>query len=326
MPLCTRVATRRFRVAPTVVAACTLAGIISSARAEIIWSQDFTGHTNNAYPTRDFTGNSSNDWSTVSGGDESMLRVNTSVGDPAPAVVFTDTNTNALGNFRLAMSEFVPFATSLSAPILRLRFDWKIESFSAGVTTNEAFRIILRANNSSAAGDQVVLGFNRAAITDGDASNADLAFYASSPSGSSNVNPTDANVIGLVSGIGWQPGFNFGEYDGATSSANDTDDLFYHFDASYNFVSGAFSGTITRKAADLTNGQSANFSVAMNPGLVFSDANDVILFASTNTVQGISQIDNIVIESVPEPAAGVVMLLGSLVLTGKRRRRLVSDR
>lgn len=221
------------------------------------------------------------------------------------------------------MTEFAAFNTSnVATPMLRLSFDLKVESFLSSAT-NEAFRFILRANASSGLGDQLIIGFNRASLNDGDGSTTDLAMYAATAATSSNISPSNTNAIGLIAGTGWQPGFNFGEYDGGNSTANDTDDLFYHFDFGYDFVTGMVNGTVTRLAPDITNGQSADFSVALNPGLVFSnsDADDVILIASTNGVTGQSQFDNFVIESVPEPGSAAMLLLGVAATSSRRRRR-----
>ncbi len=307
-------------------ACCAVAAFASlgTSKADVIWSQDFTGHADNAFPFADFTGNSTNDWSAIN--DESKFRVSTSLGNPSPAMVFTDnttSTTNGLGNLQLAMSQFAPFSTaSASTPVLRLTFDWKIESFASSLT-NEAFRFVLRANGSTTSGDQLIIGFNRANLNDGDASTSDLSLYAATVGGTSNIAPSNTNAIGLIAGTGWQPGFDFGEYDGVTASANDTDDLFYRFELGYNFNTGLLSGMATRLAPDATNGQSAAFSVAMNPGLVFSDqgALDVLLFASTNGVTGVSQLDNITFEAVPEPASSLAMLLGAGVIVARRRRR-----
>ncbi len=297
---------------------------LCTAKADVVWSQDFTGHADNAFPFSDFTGNSTNDWSAIN--DESKFRVNTSLGNPSPALVFTDnttSTTNGLGNLQLAMSQFAPFSTAAaSTPILRLTFDWKIENFASSATS-EAFRFVLRANGSMASGDQLIIGFNRASLNDGDASASDLTLYAATVGGTSNIAPSNANAIGLVAGTGWQPGFNFGEYDAATADANDTNDLFYRFELGYNFNTGLLNGIATRLATDATNGQSAAFSVAMNPGLVFSDqgALDVLLFASTNGVTGVSQLDNVSFEAVPEPGSSVAMLLGAGMIAARRRRR-----
>ena len=316
----------RFPIRPSRIILSVLVGIAAlsatPSHADIVWSQDFTGHADNTAPTQDFTSNSTNDWFSL--GNEAMFRVNTSVGSPAPSLVFNDNSTavsGGLGNLRLAMNEFSTFSTSASAPIFRLSFDWKVDTFLSGLTS-EAFRLILRANGSTGLGDQLILGFNRASLNDGDGSTTDLAWYADAVGGTSNFAPSNTNAIGLIAGSGWEPGFNFGEYDFGDGTANDSDDLFYHFDLGYDYLTGAVNGTVTRIAPDATNGQSAAFTVAMNPNLVFSntDASDVILIASTNGVTGVSQFDNFVVESIPEPASGAAVLLGVMTLAGRRRR------
>jgi hypothetical protein len=184
------------------------------------------------------------------------------------------------------MSQFAPFSTADAAtPHLRVSFDWQVESFASSLT-NEAFRFILRANGSTAAGSQLVIGFNRGDINDGDGSTTDLTLYAGSPNGTSNLTPSPSSAIGLIPGVGWQPGFDFGEYSTIAATDNDTDDLFYRFVLTYDFTSGQLDGTVTRLALDATDGQSATFTRSLNAGLVFSntDVNDVILLASTNGV------------------------------------------
>jgi hypothetical protein len=171
--------------------------------------------------------------------------------------------------------------------------------------------------------NQVVIGFNRADLNDGDALAADLALYAASPNNTSNIAVTDATAIGLIPGVGWLPGFDFGQYAAGDAASNDSDDLFYRFQLTYDFITGSLNGTATRIASDATNGQSAAFSLSLNPGLEFSntDAGDVLLIASTNGVTGLSRFDNFVFESVPEPATAAIAL-GALIPLVCRRRWL----
>jgi hypothetical protein len=253
-----------------------------------------------------------------------MIQISAGVGAPAPSLTFTDTSGSGQSVPRLQMSQFAPFSTSDSAtPHLRVSFDWQVDSFASPLT-NEAFRFILRANGANAAGSQLVIGFNRGDINDADASTADLTLYAGSPNATSNLTPSAASAIGLIPGVGWQPGFDFGEYSTAAAADNDTDDLFYRFVLTYDFTSGQLDGTVTRLALDATNGQFATFTRFLNAGLVFSntDANDVILLASTNAVTGVSRFDNFVVESVPEPCAPFAFALGTLTLSGRRRRQV----
>jgi hypothetical protein len=300
------------------MAAITFAAVDGSAT--VIWSDDFTGEAEGAFPSRDFNGNASPDWTATS--TQAAYSVSTAVGAPAPAMVFNDTATVSQGVLRLEMDEFSSFTTAeIATPILRVSFDWSVETFLSNAT-NEAFRVILRANNSMAANNQIVLGFNRADLNDGDASGGDLTFFAASPNNTSNVTANDSTAIGLLPGLGWAPGFDFGQYDTVSGSDNDSDDVFYRFELSYDYSTGFLDGVATRIASDGTNGQSATFTRVLNAGLEFTntDPGDVLLIASTNSVVGQSRFDNFLFESVPEPSAAAAMILGLLPLAGRRRR------
>lgn len=299
----------------------TLTSIALNSSAVVIWSDDFTGQTDGTFPTRDFNTNTVNDWAATS--TATMFTVNTSLGNPAPGMAFDDSVGGAQGVMRLEMDEFAAFSTADAGTTeLRVSFDWKVESFLSGAT-NEAFRVILRANNSQATGSQVVIGFNRANLDDGDASSADLTFYAAAPTnGSSNFTPTNATAIGLSPGAGWLPGFDFGEYAGGDTASNDTDDLFYRFTLTYDYVTGALNGSATRIATDATNGQTASFTLALSPGLEFTntDLGDVLLIASTNSATGLSRFDNFLFESIPEPTVvATASLAAGVLLAGGRR-------
>ena len=298
---------------------CFLAALFTS-NATIIWSDDFSGRGEGTFPNRDFTGNLTNDWMMQSG-DPNMLKISTGLGQPGPSLTFTDASLGAQSVPRLQMTEFAPFSTSDPAtPLLRVSFDWQIESFASGAA-NEAFRFILRANNSQAAGNQLVVGLNRADLSDGDVSVGDLTLYAGSPVGTSNMTPGITSAIGLIPDVGWLPGFDFGQY--ATAADNDTDDLFYRFVLTYDYTTGLLDGTVTRLALDATNGQSATFTRTMTPGLDFSntDANDFLLIASTNGVTGVSRFDNFTVESIPEPSSALVSAVGAITLMLRRRPR-----
>ena len=302
------------------LAAAAAVLLMSAARAEIVWSDDFTGQTDAAYPSRDFTGNSVNDY--VGTTNPTFFTVSASDGGPAPSLTLNDPSTTAAGVMTVPMSQFGSFSTANPAtPILQVSFDFRIDSFLA-TNALESYRFVLRANGSNAAGSQAVILFNRGNLNDGDASALDLAFAIASASGTSNFTPSDATAIGLIPGVGWQPGFDFGEYSTVTSTDNDTDDLFYRIGFTYDVISGLLNGSITRIATDSTNGQSAPFSLALNPNLDFSntDATDVFILATGGTTTGIGRFDNFVFNAVPEPSSVTALLLG-LGLLGSRRRR-----
>jgi hypothetical protein len=302
-----------------VVAALVSLGALE-VRAAVIWSDDFTGQVENAFPTRDFLGDSDNDWTTQPVSDANMMRVVFGAGEPAPSLTIADNSATAQVVPRLQMSEFGSFSTSSpDTPLLRVGFDWSVRGFVSG-TTSEAIRVILRANGSSAAGNQLVIGFNRADLADGDAFSGDLTLYAGSPNNTSNFTPTLTSAIGVIPGVGWEPGFDFGQY--GVSDDNDTDDLFYRFLVTYDYTTGVVNGTVTRLALDGTNGQSAVFTRQLNAGLDFSnlDATDVLLIATTNSLTGESGFDNFVFEAIPEPSVVVACLLGLFTLGARRRR------
>jgi hypothetical protein len=308
----------------SICAAAVFAASTLVARGTVVWSDDFSGQANGVFPTTDFNGSGGPDW--VATSTASMFSVNTATGEPAPSLSFEDATSGGQGVLRLEMSQFAPFSTANpETPLLRFSFDWKIESFTS-TTTNEAFRVILRANNSMAAGNQLVIGFNRADLDDGDALAADLTFYAGSPNNTSNMTAGVTSAIGLLPGVGWQPGFDFGQY--GAQADNDSDDLFYRFDLTYDYTTGLVNGTATRLSLDGTNGQSAAFQRTLNAGLDFSNTGalgdnslDLFLIASSNGIMGLSRFDNFVFESIPEPSAAVALLLGGMTAGLRRRPR-----
>jgi hypothetical protein len=248
--------------------------------------------------------------------------VSASDGGPAPSLTLNDPSTTTSGVITVPMSQFGSFSTANPAtPILQVSFDFRIDSF-LGTNVLEAYRFVLRANGQNATGSQAVILFNRGNLNDGDASASDLAFAIASPNGTSNFTPSDATAIGLIPGVGWQPGFDFGEYNAATSTDNDTDDLFYRVGFTYDAISGLLSGSITRLATDATNGQSAPFSLTLNPNLDFSntDATDVFILATGGTTTGIGRFDNFVFNAVPEPSSATALVLGIGMLGARRRR------
>ena len=160
-------------------------------------------------------------------------------------------------------------------------------------------------------------------LDDGD-EGVDLALSVGIPSGTSHMKATDpiAKPVGLIPGVGWLPGFDFGNYNGENAADNSTNDASYNVSFSYDSISGGVSGVVTRIASDATNGFSAPFTLQMNSGLDFSntDSKDVFILASADALEGVAHFDNIVFEAVPEPSVAGGLLLG-LAALGSRRRR-----
>lgn len=307
-----------FGKSPLKIGVAALFFAVASTQAEIVWSDDF-GTGANVFPFRDFNGDSANDYSP--GNNSGYYRVNDgrlTINDPLSAA------TNAGGTLSVSMNKFAPFSTAPTSgtPILNVSFDLRVDSYlSTG--SNLAFRFILRANGSQLAGDQMVIAFNCGNLDDGDA-DLDLALSVGVQPTTSHMSATDpaARPVGFIPGVGWLPGFDFGNYNPDNAADNNTNDASYNVSFSYDSISGGVNGVVTRIASDATNGFSAPFTLQMNSGLDFSntDSRDVFILASADALEGVAHFDNIVFEAVPEPSVASGLLLGLAALASRRRR------
>jgi hypothetical protein len=309
---------------PSSAAAAVVLGLASLAQAEIIWSDNFTGQTADVFPSMDFAGGAAgNDYTALASTANAKLFVDSGIGNLEPSLALVDTSV-ASGNqatLQVTMDHFAPFTVSpLSAtPMLRLGFDFRVDSFLAA-TTSVIPRFILRADNTTATGSQVVIAFGYNSLNDGDA-DQDLTFYAVTQTGAtSNVSPSSSTAIGLIPGVGWEPGFDFGTYNGTDAASNDSDDEFFRISMEYASQTGAITGSLTR----LSTGQTAAFpaGLALTPGKTFSNnTNDRFLIASSDANAATAYFDNLSFEAVPEPSTAVLMLAGLGLVCPRRRIR-----
>lgn len=293
-------------------------GIVSiqSASAVVVWSDNFDNDTIGNVPSNDFTTNGTEDWSfTVGTGAASAVSGTGSSGNG-----LTQTDTDIGGTVgTVATSQFSSFTLNSTTNLLKVSFDFRVDS-NLSNSTNVNPRFILRQANTT--GNGFVVGFSRSAVSDGDADTDNLLYVAPHGSGTSNVSPTSGAVVGLVPDTGWDTGFNFGTYDATTGSNNNTGGSFIRFELTYNFINGALTGTATN-----LSGGTTSFSTSINAGLTFSGGS--MLFATgTNTgtspnfvpATSVSHFDNVVVEVIPEPSSSL-MLLGGLGLCFIRRRK-----
>lgn len=295
--------------------------LASTASAAVIWSDDYTEQTVGSFPSRDFAGGAAgNDYINSASATNATTIVTDAVGNPGPSMMLNDGSSSSSVTNIVTMSHFAPFEVSATSatPILRISFDFRVDSYS-GTTSSHNSRFILRANNETNTGFQVVVGFGHATLNDGDALNSDLALYADTQTGSStSLVPKNTSAIGLNAGTGWAPGFDFGSFNTTSGSDNDTNDEFYRIVFEYSSISGSVSGNATR----LSTGEVGQFQLglAMNPGLVFNNNSDDRFLVSSNTTNfSETYFDNFVFEAVPEPASGI-LLCGGMVLLGHLRR------
>lgn len=301
--------------------------LTATSQAAIVWSEDFEDDIIGSAPVSNFPGGAgTTDWSigTATGASTTVANSGSS-----KALYQTDTDVNAT-TATVLTSQFgpsapsVPFALSTTTNILRLSFDFRVDSLlSANSTVGP--RVILRSGNATA-GNGFVLGFARAGSDlNGDGTTNDLNFYAApQAAGSSNASgaSTGGTYIGLQSG-NWVDGFNFGGYSSTTATDNNTDGHFYRFVVSYDFNTGVVVGTAT----NVDNpSQTTTFSITMNANIAFTATDAALIFASgsnsgtSNIVASNTYFDNILVEAIPEPSAALLACGGLTALIGRRRR------
>lgn len=290
---------------------------IQSASAVVVWSDNFDNDTIGNVPSNDFTSNGTEDWVFTTGtGAASAVSATGSSGN---GLTQTDTDVGgAVGT--VATSQFSAYTLNATTNLMKVSFDFRVDSNSSG-STNVAPRLIFR--QGTATGNGFVVGFSRASVSDGDANTDNLLFVSPHGNGTSNVSPTAGAVVGLVSGTGWDTGFDFGTYDTTTATNNNTGGSFIRFELIYDFNTGSISGVATN-----LSGGSTSFSTSINAGLTFTGTGGALLVASgtstgtTTVVPAIStsHFDNIVVEVIPEPSSAL-MLLGGLSACFIRRRK-----
>jgi hypothetical protein len=311
---------------PTTTLACfVLFAIQGLANATVVWSDSFNGQTAGVAPSMDFLGGAAgNDYAVIASGPNANFVVSDVVGNGVPGLTVVDTGTGGTdqATLQVTMNHFAPFVVGPASvtPVMRVRFDIRVDSFLAAANAQNA-RFIFRANNTNNTGSQMVIAFSYADLNDGDPATGDLALFADTQTGgTSNVPPKNNTAIGLIPGTGWLPGFDFGSFDAGDAAANDTNDEFYRISFDYDSISGAISGSVTQLSSGATAALPAGLS--LTPGTTFSNttAEDRFLLASSVSNTATAYFDNFVFEAVPEPT-GAILVTGGLAFVAIQRRR-----
>ena len=291
-----------------------------AAHGQVVWADDFSGESVGSVPTSDFAGGAAgNDYTiaTANGGSY----VISGLGEPAPSLNLNDPTGAATATLTVLASQWAPVNLSATNNLLVTQFDYRVDQHNTG-TADASPRFVLRHLN--AGGQQIVVQFARstgvgasAHLDDGpNGGDHDLALVVGVPTfNTSLITPSDANAVGLAPGVGWAPGFDFGNYDPVTTE-NDTHDQFYRFVMSYDFNTGAVTGTAT----NLTTGESAGFGRTMTAGLAFNQPTSSFLTATTGSNDSQAFFDNIQISVVPEPATASLLALAGASTLARRRR------
>ena len=306
---------------PAVALAATAAlALAAPAHAAVVWSDDYTGQTPGAAPSKDFPGgNAGQDYNTSGSSGASTLTVSGTVGNGAPSLFANDAANQ--GTFTtVGFNQFAPFNTSTPGQeVLRAKFDLRVDSYS-GAANASVFRFFVRDTGATGAATKALnIGFG-AANVDGQTGN-ELFFFADEGAGPV---PSAANAIGLSNGA-FAPGFDFGQSSSTDAASNDTNDEFYRFEL-------VFTGgqtTVTGTATQLSTGNSVAFTRTLSFAPTFANTGadavgDSWTFILPQSQTGTAYLDNVQFTSeaaaVPEPAAATGVLVGALALLRSRRR------
>ena len=291
-----------------------------AAQGQVVWADDFdTGETIGAAPTSDFPGGAAGTDYTIAVANGGSYTVS-SVGGSSLAL--NDPAANSTATLTVLASQWAPVNFTPTNNLLVAELDFRVDDYNSG-TADAAARFVLR--HANAGNQQIVVEFARSTgvgasvhLNDGvNGGDHDLALVVGVPTfGTSLITPSDANAVGLIPGVGWVPGFDFGNYD-PTTSLNDTHDEFYRFVLTYDFNTGAVAGTAT----NLATNESTTFARTLDAGLQFNAAGSSILTATTGSNGEQAYFDNIRLSVVPEPGSAAVLLGGAGLLAAGRRRR-----
>jgi hypothetical protein len=284
--------------------ACLISASATSARAAIVWADDFT--RSSGALTFDYTGNLSNDY-TVAGSSPVTPTLSSNT------LLITDTVNTQFAQNVLA-TEFAPF-TLAAGDTVTISMDLNVSSHIAAAAASTVRLGILDGNAANGATIMTV-GWGYTNIATGDPA-SELHFYRVGGAGTA---PTTASAIGW-SGGSPVAGFDFGDYNSGSGPSNDTAPIgtspsaYYRIEVTLTQGSTAATGTIT----NLNTSQSAGFTHTLLAPLNWgNNATDGIQLLTGLGGTGVYNMDNISVSVVPEPSG---VLLGGLALLGLARRR-----
>lgn len=277
-------------------------GLGSMASATIVWQDNFTGQLDGALPYMDYNADGVNDWGITDAGPDRSATVSTAVGNPFPSLRLQDNSSSGI-NARVSMKGALPFNTATNSTAIQLSFDWRIDAWAAS-SNNSAFRVNLLNNSGSTI---LSIGFGN--------SSSDLFFFAGT---SNTTSPSKFNNAIGFDGTNWVEGFNFGPYNSANASSNNTREQFIHFTVTY------FDQSTTASIVASYGDYSTNYTVNNITASSFSnEGNGYISFASPGSGIGEAYFDNIVLASIPEPTTttavlAAIALVGAFIYRSRR--------
>lgn len=231
--------------------------------------------------------------------DSPVTDITASYGTTGPggsrAVELIDGNSasGAAGVARYTPPSSNPFSTaSAGQSELQVRFDLAVTSLGATSTnSNQIPRVVLRNTTDTTQG--LTVGFGQDSL-------GNLVLFAAK---GDSVTPATSNALTR---------FNFGTYDTATAANNDTNG---YVSISISLLHG---GTTMRVSASQGGSTLFDGDVTGFTSNSFSNTNTLLIMATGQTGTSNLFVDNLFIQTIPEPATA---LLGSLAALGLLRRR-----
>ncbi|WP_185693419.1 hypothetical protein [Puniceicoccus vermicola] len=214
------------------------------------------------------------------------------------------------GESRIAiaeMSAMSDFDTSLAGQgTVSLSFDYKVNGFSGEGTGQNAIQIGLYTGGSTG---RLFLGFGEVTV-DGIATNA---LYIAS--WTNNVATVD-DIIGYNASTNeWVDGFNFGAYDGENASNNGTSQL--GISLNYNSIDGTRWITV-----DEAGGNVATKTITGSGATWDNDTQSAsIRLYSPYSGSSDYTLDNMVLQTIPEPSTAMFLTVFLLGFAAIRLRR-----
>ena len=254
--------------------------LFSAAHSAVIYEADFTVN-----PTPDMTLNA--------GGSPATYGTSGPGGSRALQVIDNATGGNVIAQIAMSTAGIPTFSTANAGQeTIIFRADMAITSMTASANDAAIPRLIFRQTTTLTQSMTIGLGLN---------SSNNLVLFAAR---GNNALPNATDRVDLA---------NFGTYS-ATAADNDTNDAYISIEMIY--TNGASFATVTARQGStvLGSGNVNGFSTT------FSNSNLLILAATGTATTGELYVDNMRVEVIPEPSAGLVAGLAPLALRRKRAR------
>lgn len=216
------------------------------------------------------------------------------------AIQLIDPSTSASALATLDLDSFPAFSTALPGQgTLSVNVDFAVTNLgSALANTNSLPRLLLRSTTSvgvTITGDTLTIGFGR--------TSTDRAVLYAARGDNAAPNASSAVIL-----------YDFGVYV-APASDIDTNDQYVNLAISYFQGSTEMTVTASQGGSTLGSGTITGFS----SGLTFTETTTAFLAATGQATSTSAFVDNVLIQTVPEPAVALLGSLASLCLFRRRR-------